>query len=99
MIRLRLTSVIATLFLRASAATAYAECAWVLWEQVTSSSSDSGVNERPWKIVRAMPKHDACEADKAETIKRIVASYPKRQDVIVTAENDGLIARFNDAAG
>ena len=33
MMRLRRTSVIVMLTLLASAATAYAECAWVLWKQ------------------------------------------------------------------
>jgi len=36
MIRARLTSVIAALALLAWAATAKAECVWVLWEKITT---------------------------------------------------------------
>jgi hypothetical protein len=35
MIRLRRTSMIVAFSLLASAATAYAECAWVLWREAT----------------------------------------------------------------
>ena len=39
----------------ASAATAYAECAWVLWEQYSTSTGDW-----PWKMYTAYPTVTAC---------------------------------------
>jgi hypothetical protein len=45
MIRLRRASVIVAFSLLTSAATAYAECAWVLWgEEVTKECDRPGVN-------------------------------------------------------
>ena len=48
--RLRRASIIATLFLLASAATAYAECAWLLWEKKLAKNpiSDIDVERQHW---------------------------------------------------
>lgn len=44
----RRTLLVAVLLLLASAGTAYAECAWVLWTHISSSSSDKTSEER-WR--------------------------------------------------
>ena len=57
MMQLRRASVIATLSLLTSAATAYAECAWVLWERFSQGSGDSwtalGCEVSQWACNRA----------------------------------------------
>jgi len=49
MMRLLRASVIA-LCLLTSAATAYAECAWVLW-RLETTSGNGVIDERPWQLV------------------------------------------------
>ena len=47
-----------------STATAYTECAWVLWES----------HENRWKLRRALPDHKTCVAaldDEVRTVKRM----------------------------
>jgi hypothetical protein len=56
------------------------------------------MDEKPWEIVRAVPKHDACEVAQAEIIKNIAASYSKgaaSTSVVGTA----VIISFQDAGG
>ena len=51
MMRLRLASVIATLSLLAWAATASAECAWVLWDATDTAMNDPAPHVRNWSWV------------------------------------------------
>jgi hypothetical protein len=65
MMRLQRASVFA-LFLLASAATAHAECAWVLWEQTTTwKASPKNVEETQWAPVTAALARPICESSKA----------------------------------
>src|SRR5437899_10262180 len=59
------------LFLLTSAATAYAECAWVQWEQTTT-----GPAPVVWKILRVSVDMPSCEAIKARTVEVAAASPP-----------------------
>jgi hypothetical protein len=54
-----------------SAATAHAECAWVLWEQTTI-----GPASMVWKILRVSADMPSCEAIKARTVEVAAASPP-----------------------
>ena len=55
MMRLRRTSMIVALSLLTSTATAYAECAWVLWWNSGGTT---------WEPLRAWPTRQKCEEDK-----------------------------------
>jgi len=60
MMRLRPASVIATLSLLAWAATASAECSWVLWSSfMRSARAEEG--EIVWSPISAGSKEDICE--------------------------------------
>jgi hypothetical protein len=67
MMRLRRASVIATLSLLAWAATASAECGWVLWYRVTEYPS-SGAVEGPFRAEEAYPTFAACQAGLEENL-------------------------------
>jgi len=57
MMRLRRASVIAALSLLAWAATASAECAWVLWQQSLPPNS----SQYEWDVIEGYPDHASCE--------------------------------------
>jgi hypothetical protein len=62
MIRLpRTASLLLVFSLLTSAATAQAECAWVLWYRVTEYR-DGEATEAPFDVEEAHPTLDACEA-------------------------------------
>jgi hypothetical protein len=48
-----------------SAATAYAECAWVLWNGTTLLQ---GASEKEWRVLGAYPAHNACQASHRLTV-------------------------------
>jgi len=55
----RSASLIVALYLLASAATAYAECAWVAWRQVIASkAARAGTANRPFTSLRLLPPLD-----------------------------------------
>ena len=51
MMRLRRASAVLVFFLLTSAATAYAECAWVLWSESTSADPRG----TGWRIINTSP--------------------------------------------
>src|ERR1700716_3323937 len=53
MMRLRRASAIAALYLLTSTATAYAECAWVLWQQQGEISPSGVVSSSDWTWLTA----------------------------------------------
>src|SRR2546422_504181 len=55
----RTTSLLVAFYVLTLAATAYAECAWVLWN---ATNLLSGNTEREWRMMGAFPTHDACQA-------------------------------------
>jgi hypothetical protein len=61
MMRLRRASVIAALSLLTSAATAYAECAWVLWTRTKEPGVAGWWNGPTWKAHSAYTSKSACE--------------------------------------
>jgi hypothetical protein len=65
MMRLQRASVIVTVVLLTCAATAYAECAWVLWLSHDSS---------PWGVFQAFSTREGC----IEAMSRQVAAGEKR---------------------
>src|SRR6266446_7221381 len=60
MMPLRRASVIVALSLLTSTATAYAACAWVLWEELIISGAEGGASQ--WRIVNSWPDPAACHA-------------------------------------
>ena len=71
------------LFLLASAATAYAECAWVLWEQI---------NTQPWSVKDGFADTDSCQRALRSGIRKSVARYPGSKD---SGGNTAVIAKAN----
>ena len=67
----RSASLLVAFSLLTSAATAHAECAWVLWEQ-----TNNGLAPVVWKILRASADTTSCEAFKARTVEVAAASPP-----------------------
>jgi hypothetical protein len=69
MIRLaRSASLLVTFYLLTSAATAHAECAWVLWEETFSSAA----SPRAWTIDAAFGTEAVCEQNMTEIMTRFV---------------------------
>ena len=67
----RTAALLVAFYLLTSAATAYAECAWVLWEQ-----TNTGLAPLAWKILRVSADMTSCEAVKARTVEVAAASPP-----------------------
>jgi len=55
----RIASLLAAFYLLTSAATVYAECAWVIWRNSVSLSKDTGDH---WFPEQAVDSHRECEA-------------------------------------
>jgi hypothetical protein len=87
----RRISLLIAIFLLASAATAYAECAWVLWEQTTVwKASPRNVEETQWAPVTAALAQPICESSKATRIReraRTVSSASRPKDTIVPIDD------------
>ena len=58
-------------YLLTSAATAYAECAWVPWEQI---------NAEPWSLKDGFSDADSCKRALRSGIKKSVSRYPGSED-------------------
>jgi len=69
MMRLRRASLIVTLSLLVSTATAYAECAWLLWEERVSSYTTVAGEDRRSESPRAFPDRDSCLAYLTKTVR------------------------------
>src|SRR2546426_10550642 len=50
-----------------SAATAHAECAWVLWGRITTRNPDTDL----WNILEAYESRNACERDRPATEQQL----------------------------
>ena len=87
----RRISLLIAVFLLASAATAYAECAWVLWEQTTVwKASPRNVEETQWAPVTAALAQPICESSKATRIgekARNLSSASRPKDTIVPIDD------------
>ena len=69
MMRLLRASVIALLLLT-SAATVYAECAWMLWaEKITPSGT--GVVSREWAILAGRESRSECASDLKKDVEAV----------------------------
>jgi len=87
--RLQGRTLLVALSLLTSAATAHAECAWVLWRRETSMGYGL-IDEKPWLLVRAAPTYNACEVAQAEFIKKMVTFWAKvGPDTVSATGNTG----------
>jgi hypothetical protein len=75
MMRLRTASLVVVFYLFTSAATAYAECAWVLWEKVTRIDPKGRVVVQTWEVRTAGTNLD-CNRDRTERWSRLSAPIP-----------------------
>jgi hypothetical protein len=86
MIRLRRASVILAFSLLAWAATASAECAWVLWETMTTKESQG--SPEPVRAYTTKPDCDRALSDALAEFKnspgRVAKMDPKYQEAYVT---------------
>jgi hypothetical protein len=92
MMRLRRASLLVSLSLLSSAATAYAECAWVLWEQTTTwKASPKNVEETQWApVTAAASAQPICESPKANRIRetaRRISSVGRPKDTILPIDD------------
>jgi hypothetical protein len=85
MMRLRRASAITALFLLAWAATAYAECAWVFWQEASAPSA----HEPTIWPVSAWETKPACEQALAKKMASDTASNSKAKDTEVIAGDMG----------
>jgi len=78
MIRLaRTASLLVAFFLLTSAATAYAECAWVLWQRSQDFSQDwTPRSPEKWTIEGTFERQSECRQDRDETMDK----FEKHQD-------------------
>jgi hypothetical protein len=95
MMRLRPAPAIAALCMLASAATAYAECAWMLWQQEETISLGGGSNQ--WATPIAYPDRAACIA----VIDRYVKAWQERASPKQTVDrmSSGTAAEFRTVEG
>ena len=77
----RRSSLFLAFFLLASAATAYAECAWVLWEQI---------NAQPWSLKDGFSDADSGKRALRSGIRKSVSRYPGSED---SGGNTAVIAK------
>ena len=89
----RATTLLLTLFLQASAATAHAECAWVLWERRAISDREH------WSVVETYDSRAACREDhtkllSGKTVWSIMGGDTVRTDngfMVVLRDRDGKV--------
>lgn len=84
---LRIASLLVAFYLLAAAATAYAECAWVLWN---ATNLLSGNTEREWRMMGAFPTHDACQASFRHTVDAYLAKM-RSMESTVTIYGDEIV--------
>ena len=102
MIRLRQGSLIVTLFLLTAAATAYGECAWVVWEhRSTWKGSATTIQVIDWTPTTASLALSSCESSIANRIKATARSLSlvSRPKDTITPMDDALIWTWEDPDG
>jgi hypothetical protein len=77
----RRATLLVALSLLASAATAHAECAWVLWEQIDA---------QPWSLKDGFSGADSCKRALRSGIRKSVSRYPGSED---SGGNTAVIAK------
>ena len=99
----RRASLLVAFSLLTSAATAYAECAWVLWEQTTTwKASPKNVEETQWAPVTAASEQPGCESSKANRIRetaRKISSARRPKDTIMPIDDDSVMWSWEEADG
>ena len=102
MMRLRRASVIAALCMLVWAATAAAECAWVLWEQTTTRKAASkNPDETQWGPIATASAQPNCESSKASRIRdtaRKLSSASRPQDTIAPLD-DSVMCSWQEPDG
>jgi hypothetical protein len=102
MIRLRQGSLIVTLFLLTAAATAYGECAWVVWEHRSMwKGSATTIQVIDWAPTTASLARSSCDSSIANRIKATAKtlSLVSRPKDTITPMDDTLIWTWEDPDG
>jgi hypothetical protein len=102
MIRLRQGSLMVTLFQLTAAATAYGECAWVVWEhRSTWKGSTTTIQVIDWAPTTASLALSSCESSIANRIKATARSLSlvSRAKATITPMDDALIWTWEDPGG
>ena len=95
-------SLLVAFYLLASAAMTSAECAWVLWEQTTTSkASPKNVEETQWAPVTAASEQPGCESSKANRIRETVRklSFARRPKDTIMPIDDSVMWSWEEADG
>jgi len=85
---------LALLGLLVLATSAHAECAWVLWDEVSTLTTSSNPTQTIWHIGAAVPLHEACQSLMRREIQTRAAKLRETGDA--TVEGDTLIASGRD---
>lgn len=92
-------SITATLLVLVSATAAQAECAWIIWEELTSYARESGGSGPHYSLSRATQSRAECDVtakllldDREDTLKRI-ARGPTGSNPVSGVTNDGEYAK------
>ena len=87
---LRRTSLFAAFYLLASAATAHAECAWVLWNDEARLDYGTHTESRLWHTIAGSPRKPECEARLRQEIERVTRSDNPPRNVRITVLGDAI---------
>jgi hypothetical protein len=88
----RTASLLVAFSLLTSTATAYAECAWVLWQGTSSAWTGQPVDNSPMRVESAMPDYSSCMDSARRIAPRYITSWTGDQNPRVEELSNGFVA-------
>jgi hypothetical protein len=79
-------------------ASAYAECAWVLWEEKEDYNAVQNYLDKSWTVLRTYPGLADCKTDQAKLLSGETSSAPPDRGSRVRLD-DGFYSIFRNDAG